>query len=335
MGAAPNLNVPVQGNANILQAQIDLQYKQGIDEAKPWGKAIATERDYSRGKTIILPWTEPVKRFSKFLGEFKANPWIVDAIQTTSEPWQDNISVDRYETLENVYMDVSDTARSLGIQAAKLGDDMIALALRSSGASSTRPFIWYDGKPVFDELHPIDPRGVIPGTWKNLYKGVPLTTQGLIDVIQQAAAGVVLPNGRRMSVRFNKLGVSGKYIATAQELCKNDLVIRAIASTLVPGGAFGASNNVLKGMLEPVIMDELADEIEGVPGEPDVFYLWDDTRTKPMQIYWIRRPYTTPVFNDADLQVRKENAYYYLAEGHGVAVVKAPWFIARCEPGAP
>lgn len=335
MGAAPNLNIPVQGNANILQAQLDLQYKQGIDEARPWYANLASERDYSRGKTVILPWTEPVKRFSKFTGEFKVNPWIVDALQVTSEAWQDNISVDRHETIENVYMDISDAARSLGIQAKKLPDDMIALALRTSGASQTRPFVWYDGKPVFDEQHPIDPRGVIPGTWKNLYKGVPLTTEGLIDVIQQAAAGVTLPNGRRMSVRFNKLGVSGKYIATAQELCKNDLVIRAISSALVPGGAFGASNNVLKGMLEPVIMDELADEIEGVPGEPDVFYLWDDSRTKPCEVYWIRRPYTTPVFNDADLAVRKENAYYYLAEGHAVAVVKAPWFIARCEPGAP
>jgi hypothetical protein len=66
MGAAPNLNIPVQGNANILNAQVDLRYKQGFDSALPWTKQIANEIGYSKGKTIILPWTESAKRYEPF-----------------------------------------------------------------------------------------------------------------------------------------------------------------------------------------------------------------------------------------------------------------------------
>ncbi len=332
---APNLNVPVQGNANILISQLDLRYREGFDKAQSWAKEIAEERSYTKGKTVILPWNDPAKRLSRFKAEFKTNPWIVNALQTTSEPWQSNIAVDRYETIENIYMDVGLQAKSLGNQCALLADDTIALALRTAGSSSATPFLWYDGEPVFSEQHPIDPHGVIPGTWKNLYKGVGLNTSDIIDVIQQAAVGVKLPNGRQVSVRFNKCGVSGKYIAIAKEIFSNDLVIRAIAAAVAPNGAYGASNNVLKGMIEPVIMDQLAQEIEGIPGEEDVFYLWDDRFLKPVTTYYIRRPYTTPIFNDADGMVRKENSYFYLAEGHAVSVVTAPWFIARCEPGTP
>jgi hypothetical protein len=333
MGAAPNLNIPVQGNANILNAQVDLRYKQGFDSALPWTKQIANEIGYSKGKTIILPWTESAKRYEPFTGEFVTHPWIVDAIQTQSVPWKLNVSADRDDVVENVLMSINDEAMSMGVQSALLPCDFIALALRRTGSSSSTPFVWYDGLPVFSETHPVDPRGVISGTWKNLFKGLPLTHQNVIDVYQQMCVGIKLPNGRQINVRPNKIGASGKYAMLLEEICKNSLVIKAIASTLAPAGAYGAIDNVLRGKLEPVIMDELAQDIAGAPGEEDVWYMWDDRRTKPVTVYWVKRPYVTPLISDTDAYLRSVNAYIWAGEAHGVAVVTAPWFMGRIEPG--
>lgn len=330
MGAPPNLNIPVKGNVNILNGLLDLRYKQGFDQAKPWTGLVASEVSYTKGKTVVMPWTEPAKRFSRFLGEFKSNPWIVDAIQTTSEPWQSNIEVDRYETIENAIMQFGDTAVSLGVQAKLLGCDMLALALRTAGSSSATPFLWYDDLPVFSEVHPVDPRGVVPGTWRNLFKGYPLTHQNVIDIYGMMCGTIKLPNGRQVNCRPNKIGASGKYAMVLEEICKNSLIIKAIQG--ITAQAFGAVDNVLRGKLEPVIMDELSQEIEGVPGEEDVWYMWDDSRTKPMTLYWIQKPYVTPITSDTDYGVRKANAYAYLGEGHGVGAVTAPWFIGRVEP---
>ena len=145
--------------------------------------------------------------------------------------------------------------------------------------------------------------------------------------------GIKLPNGRQINVRPNKIGASGKYAMLLNEITQMDAVIKAIASPVAPNGAYGPVPNVLKGRLQPVIMNELAQDIEGLPGEEDVWYLWDDTVTKPVTLYWIRKPYVTPIVSDTDLGVRQQNAYYYLGEGHGVACVTAPWFIGRMEPG--
>ncbi len=328
-----NLNLPVQGNSQILVTQLDLRYRQGFDTAVPWYKTLAGEIGWSRGQTVVMPWNEPAKRFEKFTGEFKLDPWVVDAIQAYSEPWRSNIEVDRYAYIENIYMQVGDQAASLGRQAAKLPDDMLALALRTSGASQTTPFVWYDGQPVFSEVHPNDPRNPVPGqSWANLFKGKPLTTQNIIDVWEAMADGVVLPNGRRINAYCNKIGVSPRYGMQIKKLLENERIIDTLQSTVVPGGAFGATANVLKGALSPVIMDTLSDNIQGTAGEPDVWYMWDDTKVMPATVYWIMKAKVTPMFNDNDAYLRAKNKYLYLGEGHAVAVITAPWFIARVEP---
>jgi phage major head subunit gpT-like protein len=331
---AANLNLPVQGNAQILNTVVDLRYREGFENAKPWIGALADEQDYTRGKTVIIPWTDPAPRFAKFTGEFIEHPWIVDAIQTSSDPWQSNIAVDMDERIENVYMDISSQARSLGTQAKMLPCDMAALALRTQGSSSSTPFVWYDGQPAFSEVHPIDPKGLLPGTWANLFKGLPFTYENVRLVYETLCQGVVLPNGRQINVRPNKLGVPGKYILQAKEICHNDLIVRSVTTgTNTLGGSFAAINNILKGMMEPVVMNELTQTIEGIPGEPDVWYMWDDSVVKPMTMYWIRRAYVTPFTNDADYALRKANKYVYGGRGHAVGLIKAPWYIARIEPG--
>jgi len=334
MGAPPNLNIPIQGNTNIINSVIDVRYTEGFGQAKPWIGEIADEVMYTRGATVIMSWTEEAKRFREFDGEFRLDPWIVDAIQTTAKPWQSNIGVDRYEQIENVYMSIISQAKTLGRQAALLPCDWASLALRTNGSSSSRPFLWYDGLPAFSETHPVDPRGVIGGTWRNLYKGLPFTHQNIIDVYQSMCVGVVLPNGRQVNVRPTKLGVSGKYIIQAKKFCESDLIVSAIQSSVIPGQqAFGAERNPIQGMLAPVVMNELTQTIRDVPGEPDVWYMWDDSVVKPLTVYWILKPYVTPIVSDTDGLVRTTNTYMYLAEAHGVCVVKAPWYIARIEPG--
>lgn len=331
----PNLNVPVQANSNAVITVLDTRFKAGFDKAQTdvWSNQVADQQNYGRGKTIVVPWREPARRYSRFLGEFVAHPWIVDAIQTTSEPWMSAVMMDRDEIIENVIMDYGDAAQGLGVQSAKLPDDLTALALRTQGSSSATPFTWYDGKAAFAEDHPIDPRGYVSGTWRNLFKGLPLTQANVVSVWSQLANGVKLPNGRHMQVRPNKLGVSPKWELLARKICSDDMMIEAIASLLAPNGAFGATGNNLKGMLTPVVMPELDQTIEGIPGEPDVWYLWDDRYMKPITIYWIRRPIVIPVVNDADMRVNELNSYAYVGRAHGAALITAPWIIGRVEPG--
>jgi len=332
---APNLSVPVQANSNALITILDTRFRAGFEkaQAETWNKQLADEQTYKKGKTIVVPWSEPARRYSRYVGEFVVNPWIVSAVQTTSEPWQSNIMIDRDELIENVLMDVGPQVSSLGVQSAKLPDDIAALALRTAGSSSATPFVWYDGKPVFAEDHPIDPRGFVSGTWRNLFKGLTLSQANVVAVWSALANGVRLPNGRHIQCRPNKLGVSPKWELTARKICESDLIVEAITSTLVPNGAFAATQNNLKGMLTPVVMPELDQTIEGIPGEPDVWYLWDDRYMKPMTIYWIKKPVVVPVVNDADMRVNELNSYAYVGRAHGVGLINAPWVIGRVEPG--
>jgi len=327
----PNLTVPVQGVANALATSLDLDFAAGMLGAKPWHGEIADTRPH-KGKTVIIPWTDPAKKFEKFLGPNVTNPWTINAIQTTSEPWKDSLDIDRDEMLENVYMDYRDAGRSMGEQAAMLPCDMVALALRTGG-SSFGSFTWYDGKPAFAEDHPVDPRGNLPGTWRNLFKGKPFSEQSILEVWEAMAAGVMMPNGRHVSVMCNKVGVSGANFAKARKFLENSMVIQAIQSAAGPAAAFGATDNVWKGVLTPVLMETLSEVVNKVPGELDVWYMWDDRRVKPVRYYEIKKPTTTPLFSDTDAYLRTVNKYLYMGEAHGVAVVRAPWFIARVEPG--
>jgi len=335
MSGVPNLSVPVEGNANALITVLDTRFNAGFirTQGQTWSKLLADDVNYTKGKTIVVPWTDPAKRYSRYIGEFIVQPWVVNAIQTQSEPWTNNIMFDRDAIIENVVAEIGPLVDSLGVQSAKLPDDIAALALRNGGSSSITPFTWYDGKPVFAEDHPIDPKGYTPGTWRNLFKGLPLTNENVTTVWQAMSNGIKLPNGRHVQCRPNRLGVSPKYEIQARKICENELVVEAIASSLVPAGAFAATQNPICGMLTPVIMPELDETIEGVPGEPDVWYLWDDRYMKPMTIYWIRRPKVTPVVSDSDMRVNELNSYAYCGRAHGTAIILAPWIIARVEPG--
>lgn len=325
----PNLQVPVQARVNLLISALDFKFRAGFASHKPWYGQMSEDKG-AAGKTIVLPWADPCKRFSRFLGEFKVNPFILNAISTDCAPWHNNLLIDRDDALDQAFSIWEDQAKDMGVQSVKLGDDWTSLALRQNGA--TQPgFVWYDGKGVFDEAHPVDPRGVVSGTWRNLFKGVPPTTQNVIDVATSMMQGVKLPNGRTLAVRPTKIACSGALYYAFKEILKNDLVIRAINTAAGAGAGFGAATNVLKGEIEPVICETLAEDIEGIPGEPNVWYMYDDRYYKPCTTYWRRKPIVTPIISDADARVAELNAYIYQGRAHGTTLVSAPWWIARCE----
>lgn len=319
----PFIGRPTAANQNLITSSLDLDYAKGFKGAKPWSKEIVAEKS-SSGRIVVIPWAEPAKKFERFQGEWKVNPYVLDATSAKCEPWQNWLGIDRNDAFSVQYGLLQGQAEDMGYQAAKLSDDWTALALRNGGASFNN-YLWYDGLSVFNAAHPVNPHvGVASGIWKNLFTVTPLTLDNIIAVWNSMASTIKLPNGRLLDVRPNKLLCSGANFLKAKELLKTDYFARAL------NAASGAtSQNWLNGLIEPVDCPELGEQ---GGNEALTWYLMDDRRFKPINCYYLQKPRVIPLVNDSDAFVQANNSWFYKGEADGCAVVWGAWFIARCEP---
>lgn len=326
----------------IVFGTLDQDFKNGFANAGPddWAPQVAQIKGAS-SLNITIPWSDPVGRLEADRGEFKYQNLPVRALQLVSKYYKRWLGIEREASWADQYNVLGAQVTSLGGSCRRWGNELITYALRNGGQSNpdVTGYTWYDGKAVFATDHPVDPSGVLPGTWANKFTKMPLTLDNLIQGFQQMAKGVKLPNGVLANVMPNKLYVSASNYWAAKEFLETDYLARSLAA--IAGVQAGAtSSNFLKGIIQPTLLPELADTDAslgtgiGAANEPDVWYLADERPSHPkaIQVYQMVPPRAKFLNNDSDGTVMKDNKYYYIGEAHGVAAVVGAWWIARFEP---
>lgn len=172
------------------------------------------------------------------------------------EPWAKFLEVSESDVENKVALNLlSQQARSLGIEAKALDDDLIVTLLQ--GGSSVA---WVDGANFFSATHPINPWGAIAGTWANLRTTFGLTAANFETAWEDMMARVGW-NGRPLKLRGEmQLWVPSALYSNAQRICEQQLSSDAGVTT-----AGGNSNiNYKKAVVK---------HMPSLNSEPTVWYM--------------------------------------------------------------
>lgn len=145
-------------------------------------------------------------------------------------------------------------ARGYAAKWARHEDTLLATAVQQG-----KNKLCYDGSNFFAASHPIDPLGLVSGTFQNLYTAKPLTPANLITVLQ-GMRQIKLPDGSPW------IGPASKVSLMVDS--SNEYVARQILQIpfLTPTTAYGVANNagpsanVLAGVVDLIINPYLNSE---------------------------------------------------------------------------
>lgn len=285
-------------------------------------------------ETIEVFWVEVIPQFEKWLKSQKTwNGVNVRGYQAHSEAWHDSILIDRRKTLVDNMRILPKAVEHLGRNTKKFYDRLTktALQLGKTGGSTWdlnslfTAYLFYDGKAAFASDHPVNVDDASLGTWSNLRKGAPLTTDNL-DAGIELMGTIQLPNGDSMGVSPTHLIVSSGKKRTGLRLTETDMIGRLVDGL---AGSASAENNITKMKtknnypLELVVADDLSNE-------PGVWYLADKSMGRePLTCWEVQAPRPAP----QNGQPVPQNAeVYFSQEAHAGVAISNPPFIQRNEP---
>jgi phage major head subunit gpT-like protein len=144
-------------------------------------------------------------------------------------------------------------ARGYGAKWARHEDILMAETIQAGVSSPC-----YDGQNFFSTAHPVDPLGLVGGTFSNYFTNKPLNAQNLITVLQQLRS-YKLPDGSPWVGPGSDLFimVDASNYETVLQLLNLDWLTTAAAGAVL--GA-GPSQNILKGVAKPVLNQYLNSE---------------------------------------------------------------------------
>lgn len=154
----------------------------------------------------------------------------------------------------------------------QIRDDLSGLVAQALQAARTQAFLWaehedrlctetlqagvskacYDGQNFFSTTHPIDPTGIVAGTFSNYNTNKPLNFANLKAVLEQFL-GFKKPNGAPMVLPGAPINlvVEASNWTIAKQLAESEWMTPSAAFGVF--GAGGASQNILRGMVKPVL----------------------------------------------------------------------------------
>lgn len=238
------------------------------------------------------------------------------AFEVFNDDWDDGIKIPKNELSDDRLKIYLRTVDMLGNRAAKWPDQQIA-RLIINGTTG----LCFDGKPFFATDHPIDPTGMVTGTWGNL------STLGGAGALSETsysaarAAMAVFPDQANQP-----LGVVPTILAVPPAL--RTTAKKIVNATLVGGG----NTNVLQNDVEVLEIPELAAGFAG--GSDTAWYLFAQIGGV-LPFGWQDResPILIPKTNPTDDNVFFDKELLYLIDARGEFFYALP-YLAYKTPGA-
>jgi len=292
-------------------------YQGGYSAADTWYEKVATKVP-SSGRENRYAWWKLIPRFREWIGERKFNNLTMRGYSLINKKYELSLAVQRIDIEDNQLADAGMAAKSIGEQAKRLPDDLVASALQS-GATS----LAFDGQSFFNTSHPVDSDVSSLGTYANRFTSKALTPANYQDVRQKMGAFKGEDN-RPMRVRPNLLIVDPSNEMTARQILQADYI--------APVGAFGINaaggwqKNLLTGTAELLVVPELGNEA-------GTWYLADTTKGIKPLIYQERKaPVLAQMVDNSSPNVFLRDEYLWGADARGAVGYTLPFLMSRCEP---
>lgn len=312
-----------QSRLDALRVTLSFVFQRAFGAGRPtYWQQFATPVP-SDSASNVYPWIAQQLALREWNGPRVALNLSEHVKELFNKTFEGTIKVDR-EKIEDDKLDMyaSILVPQLAEATRKHPDQLIRDFLQANG-------ITWDGKALFADDHPnFNATGTGATTYDNDYANTDLTEDNVF-LIWAAMASILGENGMPLGVTPTKLWVPPQLWQKAKKVCESDMLITAIrnlAGTEVVAAA--AANNSAKGLLQPVVIPEFANQ-------GTVWYVGDDSGLlKPLVLQQRRAPeFNQQTARDSDsVMMRREYVYgvdYRCAVGETL-----PWLIARAYSGA-
>lgn len=234
-------------------------YQQAYERAAPWWSKVAMEVP-STTRENRYGWMKLLPRMREWIGERKVNNLVARGYTIENKDWEDTISVERNQIMDDTLGLFAPALAMMGEQAARHPDDLLT-TLMQTGTSA----LCFDGLPYFSASHPVDSDNAALGTYSNLFTTTALSSAN-VQAVRAAMKSYKGEDNKPLRVEPKLLIVPPQLEATALQIANAEFT--APAAAFGQNAAGGFQTNVLKGSFDVLVIPELANE-------PTVWYFGD------------------------------------------------------------
>lgn len=332
--------IPGFGNQGFAESSDALAFFLAFDTAfstayqttPVWRGQIANDRP-STTDSEIYGWMDRIPAVGPWVGSRTEHGVQSETLRVKNRPFELTVSINKWHLADDQWGLYSYLPAQLGQQAAKWADYQIAAAIQDN-------IVGTDGLPFFDANHPIDLYAPSKGVYSNNYTTTALNPNNLATVVQNMMARKA-QDGTPLMVVPDTLIVPPALKYQAMNILNASFIAPQVvgAATQV-----GTNENVLKGLLNLVVLPELAsgmqfptfDPVTGAKaisnGGSDTTWYVAALGQSVKPITWQQRqaPQIVNRTDPRDPQVFDRAVYTYGVEARGAAVLTFPFLMSRC-----
>ena len=339
-------------NLNLFFTQLETRFWTEYKLAEPMWQRIGTLEPV--GSAL---WTSGfmnmIQKFREWLG---ARVVQFPTLQTYTVPiknWENTEAVDKFRFDDDTHGMYSPIAAFMGMQSKKLPDYQIRDAILNQGSWTGSFQNCLDGLTFFNTAHPVNFWDASQGTYANDYTsgGVTVNNQLIGGGISLTALSTVYEDMARRKNESGEAGgwkadtaLSGPILMIAMQtilqgafLAQQQVVQLGSAGTTGANGQLvGATDNVVKGLADYVMWDDLSSSTAIGTSTNTYDQVWYMLNTKgPIRPFlWLLReaPNFVARINPDDPVVFEKHQYLFGSEARGSVAFGFPQSISRSGP---
>jgi len=301
--------------------QNEVKFGQALAAVDKWQPQLSTTMPSSTTQNIYA-WMQRIPIMRKWLGDRVINQVSTQAITLPNLPFELTDALLKEDVMNDNFGIFNMNLQFMAMQAGKWPDQQLAnFLINSAAASSSTPFLGYDGKTMFATDHPVLGSGVsgpVPGALapqSNLYTSTPLTYENFRIV----RANMLNLKGSDNQPLYNMpdMLVCGPTLeGVARNILEADLVAGVNSVNTAP------QTNVQKGLCKVKVIQELS-------VLPNAWWLFCTTSVVKPLIWQLRQaPQFTYLVNPNDLNVFMARQFIYGVEAWGNTCPSLWWLAA-------
>lgn len=303
-------------NLNMMFTAFSLRYRDGYGRADIYWRSLATLTT-STTESMTYAWMDRIQKMRKWIGPKTVQNLSARGPQVViNDPYELTIQVPKHKIQDDTYGIFAPFAEDMGFQAAKWPDDVV-------GAKLLENPVCFDGRPFFDENHPVDLDDANKGVYRNYYstgKQLTATNFGFAKKLFRTFKGA---DGRPIGARGTLLIVPPSLEEVARVILNADYHPRLADGAALGDGDVANGYNVWKASAELLVIDELEDE-------PTSWYLADTRKPIMPLIFQLREaPVFTALTAPTDPNVFWSGQFVMGIEARGAADVTLPFLMAK------
>lgn len=304
-------------NLEILFREAQNQFQQALINTPVIHPAIATTLPMGTRQTVQA-FLQQVPLMRKWLGDRVINNAIAQSRVITAEPYENTISVDKFDIEDEQIALFSYTVQMFSEAGVKWPDQLVARFVSEEAAT----VLGYDGVPVYSENHPTLggvagglPAGA-PAAQSNLLLDTPLTWDNFVAAYTQMQSWVG-PDGAPMPVVPDTLMVPPQLLGTAKQILEADFRV-------LEGVTTAPQSNTFKGVVKLLVNPWLRNMADA-DGNGNWWLLDTSSAIKPY-IFYQRSPVTmTALTNPNDPNMFLNHKLMWGLEARGNACESVWW----------